>query len=838
MSGLNKNATAYLITVCLLGLLSAGISMRLEFPRGNYHWYGLVVFAVLAMLSAGRKVVVFRRADDDDTGSMSLGFAVTFTAMMFLGAREAMVIAAIESLTGCFWPKRQRPPQMAFNVSLSLVETFLGSLVYFGMMNWKIQFGTFEMFAAVFASSLTFYFVNTFGVAIIIALVSAQPIKQLWKDNFLWTAPSFFAGACVSSLTLHIVKSQAVFVVLFLAPVLYFVHQSYTTYINRSMERQKHIEELQGKQAQLAELYLATIKSLALAIDAKDQYTHQHILRVQTYSVAIAIEMGLTGDELEAVNTGALLHDIGKLGVPEYVLLKPGRLTEEEFAKIKAHPEIGAAILEPVEFPWPVLPVVRHHHEKWDGTGYPDGLAGEDIPLTARIMAAADVYDALTSSRSYRGAWTHERAVEVINNDSGTHFDPKVVVAFNNVIHKLVENLAKEGQGPLVQKQLATPDPKTEAANRAARDISRSSSELWALYEVAQTLSSSLGLEETVAILGRKLGAIFPGASCVFFLASEDEFGFKAGSAFGTNSEYFLGSTVNGKNSLTLRTINAGMTYVGAYESDDLMLVSSDSTLWTPIESALIVPIVHQTEVLGSINLYHPDADAFDQDDRNLLQMIGERAAMAMYNGMLFDRTRGHAFSDSLTGLFNLRYITQLIEEKVRIGHRLLSEDETFVPTEKFALLCLDLDSFKPINDNFGHQKGDQVLKDLAGIIKSAVRDSDIVARYGGDEFLVYLQNAGQESALAVVEKIQTAVDEYDPELIHYRLGNLKVGVSIGFGCYPTDADSFAGLLSVADQRMYGKKNERKLLGLAERKVEPASNDFPTEGGDSSRAVS
>jgi diguanylate cyclase (GGDEF)-like protein/putative nucleotidyltransferase with HDIG domain len=769
---------------------------------------------------------------------MSLGFAVTFTAMMYLGAREAMVIAAIESLTGCIWPKRQKAPQMAFNVSLSLVETLLGSLVYFSVTKWQMQTGTVEMFGAVIASSGTYYLANTFGVATIIALVSGQSIRRLWAENFLWTAPSFFAGACISSLTLLLVKSQAAFVVLFMVPVLYFVYQSYSTYINRSTERQNHIEELQLKQQQLAELYLATIKSLALAIDAKDQYTHQHILRVQIYSVAIAKEMGLTGDELEAVNTGALLHDIGKLGVPEYVLLKPGRLTEEEFDKIKAHPEIGASILEPVEFPWPVLPVVRHHHEKWDGSGYPDGLKGEEIPLTARIMAAADVYDALTSSRSYRGAWTHERAVETINNDAGTHFDPRVVDAFNNVIHKVVQELAADGQGPLVRAKVASQASRADAANRAARDISRSSTEVHALYVVAQTLSSSLGLEETIAILGRKLGAIFPGVSCVFFLRSEDGQGLKAASAFGANAEFFMGSTANGSHSLTMKTLLSGVAYAGPYESDDLMLVSSDSATWTPMESTMIVPIIHQTEVLGSINLYHSEVDAFDLNDRNLFQMIAERAAMAVYNGMLFDRTKGHAFTDSLTGLYNLRYITQLIEDKSRIGHRLHSEDEMFVPTERFALLCLDLDSFKPINDNFGHQKGDQVLKDLAEIIKNAVRDSDIVARYGGDEFLVYLHDIGPEAANSVIQKIQEAVDNYDPGLIHYRLGNLKVGVSIGYGCYPTDADSFAGLVSVADQRMYEQKNERKLFGLSDKKTDSGSGDFPHEGGSSGRAVS
>jgi putative nucleotidyltransferase with HDIG domain len=242
------------------------------------------------------------------------------------------------------------------------------------------------------------------------------------------------------------------------------------TYTAREQERITYIEEMEKKQAQLADLYLATIKSLALAIDAKDQYTHQHIIRVQRYAVAIAKEMGVQGPEFEAVQTGALLHDIGKLGVPEYVLLKSGPLTNEEIEKVRKHPEIGAAILDPVDFPYPVVHVVRNHHERWDGQGYPDKLKGEEIPLTARIMSVADVYDALTSTRSYRKACSHEQAVIQIKEGSGTQFSPEVVDAFVRIIDGVVREMAAEGVGPLVQSAQVREESK---ASQAAKQISR-----------------------------------------------------------------------------------------------------------------------------------------------------------------------------------------------------------------------------------------------------------------------------------------------------------------------------------------------------------------------------
>ena len=202
--------------------------------------------------------------------------------------------------------------------------------------------------------------------------------------------------------------------------------------------------------------------------------------------------------------------------------------------------------------------MVRSHHEKWDGSGYPDGLKGEEIPLTARILAVADVYDALTSSRSYRSAWTHERACEVIRKDRGTHFDPQVADAFLEVITGVVEEMAARGDGPLI---IAAPDTRLapSPSEQAARDIHRASSELWALYEVVQTLSSSLGLEETLAILGRKLEAILPGTACLFLLREAEGEQFQVRAAVGLNREFFSGASTLGRAGMTLEAAQTGV---------------------------------------------------------------------------------------------------------------------------------------------------------------------------------------------------------------------------------------------------------------------------------------
>ncbi len=813
MKNLPKIAQFYMVLVELL--CGAAVLYTLLAPpqKSDAGPWELAAFLALAVLLSRTKIPLLRRAASEDNVSMSLGYVLTFTAMLRFGPSAALLVGVLGSLSMCLYPKRQPTYQLLFNTALTTLETLLASWVFLELNNGALLLRNPGSYPAVAAAGLVYFLVNTGGIAAVIALCSGENVGRVWRETFLWTAPSYFAGACVSTLGLVLFSNHSAYILLLLSPLGWVLYQNYATTTARTEEKQQHIEQLQLSQEHLADLYLATIKSLALAIDAKDQYTHQHILRVQHYAVAAAKHLGLTGSELEAINTGALLHDIGKLGVPEYVLLKPGRLTDEEFAKIKQHPEIGAAILDPVEFPWPVLPVVRSHHEKWDGTGYPDGLAGEGIPRTARILAVADVYDALTSSRSYRNAWTHERACEVIKKDRGTHFDPIIADAFLEIIDGVVEEMARNGEGPLFVAEPSAPAA-ASPADKAARAIHRASSELWALYEVVQTLSSSVGLEETLEILGRKLAALLPGTTALFLLRPMNEdlqdtppAGEKARSdemtvrsAFGINWEFFLGAKTLGKTSLAVARDRA--TYLGGYDADDLLLISSQTTQWITLQTALIVPVVHQGGVLGTINLYHPDLNAFSAHDRQLLETIAERAATALYNGVLFDRTRSHAFTDPLTGLYNIRHITQHVEECCR-------------DTAPFALLCLDLDSFKPINDNFGHQKGDQVLRDLSELFASELRDGDVAARYGGDEFLIAVRGGGPAEAAALAARLQAAVENYEPGLIHPRLGALHLGVSIGYGCFPADGTDFAALIAAADAHMYREKTERKLGSLA-----------------------
>lgn len=798
MNSIPLRARLFLLTTVALGAsIVAFLAHHIALRAPAWH---LLPFIALAIAVAGKKFTLTRARGANDHGSMSLGFAVTFAAMLYFGSAGGIAVALCGCLWTCVYPRHQPWHQVIFNLSVAALDTGGAGLVFDSLNGPVAIHHLLTGLSAISAAAMTCFLINTGAVSTIIALCTGSSPVAVWRESFLWTGPSYFAGASVSSLALVLTHSSVGGILVFVSPIAYLTYQSYAIYTTRAQEKQQHIERLAG-------LYLATIKSLALAIDAKDQYTHQHILRVQRYAMATAHHIGLIGDELEGLNTGALLHDIGKLGVPEYVLLKPGRLTSEEFDKIKMHPEIGAAILDPVEFPWPVLPVVKSHHERWDGTGYPEGLKGTDIPLTARILAVADVYDALTSNRAYRKACTHEDAKAQIVAASGTHFDPDIVDAFLEVIDCAVAELVSVDIG---EDGILREDAGSAKANEAAQHIQRASSELWALYEVAQTLSASVGLSETLDILARKLGAILPSTACLFMLIDEQSGDLTAHAAVGVNSAFFSACQTIGEHSLSRQVAADNCSYLGTYDIDDLMLSPAPGHLWVPLNSALVVPIVHQGRTLGTINLYHPEANAFAANDRQLLETIAERAALAIFNGLLFDRTRSHALTDPLTGLYNMRHFNDIVEK--------LSAAAT-ASAEPFSVLCMDLDSFKPINDNFGHQEGDRVLRDLASIFRSVIRQHDVIARYGGDEFVIVLADSGTEEAALMASRLQEAVERFKTGLKHERLGTLYLGVSIGCAAFPEDGRDCASLIAAADSRMYQNKTERKLGKMAGKSV-------------------
>src|ERR1017187_8032324 len=375
------------------------------------------------------------------TGTMSVNFLFLLLGVLELSLSEAMALGCAAVVVQCFDRDRPNPIQVAFNVC----STALAIAVTFAAYRYSLAHRAINNPSTLLFLATCVYFVaNTLPVAAVISLTERKSLRKIWSDCYFWSFPYYLVGAGVAGMMSWLHGFADWQTSLLTLPVVYLFYRSYRLYLGKLENEKRHVEEM-------ADLHMRTIEALALAIEAKDQTTHDHLQRVRVYAVEVAKELKVDRIEMDALQAAALLHDIGKLAVPEHIISKPGRLTPEEFEKMKIHPTVGAEILERVQFPYPVVPIVRAHHEKYDGTGYPQGFRGNEIPIGARILAAVDFLDALASDRQYRRALPLDDAMAELAAESGKAFDPEVVrvlerryVQLEKMVHARMYNLNKQ----------------------------------------------------------------------------------------------------------------------------------------------------------------------------------------------------------------------------------------------------------------------------------------------------------------------------------------------------------------------------------------------------------
>jgi putative nucleotidyltransferase with HDIG domain len=388
---------------------------------------------------------------------------------------------------------------------------------------------------------------------------------------------------------------------------LYLTYRTYKVYLGRIDDERRHVHDM-------ADLHLATIEALALAIDAKDQTAQSHIRRVQTYAVALARALGMSDLEMQGVKTAALLHDIGKLAVPEHILSKPGPLTQEEFQKIRIHPQVGAEIISAVPFPYPVAPLILSHHERWDGKGYPQGLKGEEIPLGARILSVVDYYDALTSDRPYHKAMTSEAALALLQQEAGRALDPAVVQMFSKMLPRWRPRSRLEAVAQARRLSLeSTSDLGRPAAgfqhesgkgNTVFEDIAHAHREIYALYEIAQTMGTSLGMADTMALISSKLTNLVPFSACALFLYDESDDTAALPLRDGRRSRVIGTMVVRSGQGLTGWVARNRRPLVNARPSADFEAAGLTERA-TTLQSAIVAPLVFGDRFIGTLAVYH-----------------------------------------------------------------------------------------------------------------------------------------------------------------------------------------------------------------------------------------
>ena len=516
----------------------------------------------------------------------------------------------------------------------------------------------------------------------------------------------------------------------------------------------------------------------------------------------------MSENDIQGVKTAALLHDIGKLAVPEHILSKPGPLTQEEFQKIRIHPQVGAEIIRGVPFPYPVAPLIESHHERWDGKGYPSGLKGEDIPLGARVLSVVDYFDALVSERPYHRAMTVEQALALLRQEAGRALDPQVVSIFVRDYAALSAE-AESTQFPArTLPRVAAPESEAQPSaglvsestaprTTVFQDIALAHREIYALYEIAQALGASLGVADTMALISSKLTHIIPVSSCALFLRNGETDSLQCRFSTGVEAQTIerfsmpFGEGLNGWVARTRRPL------VNAPPSAEFEAMTAAAP--TTLQAALICPLVFNEQLIGTLAVYHTTANIYTDDHRRLLDRISEQAAAVIHNSMVFEQTQEDSLTDPLTELPNTRQLYMHLSRELSRATRLKSE---------IALLVMDLDNFKEVNDHYGHQVGDRALMELANVLRAAIRPYDICVRYAGDEFVVVLSGCGAEEADRKRLELQRAVGAIDFEA---KAGTrFPLGISIGAAIFPHDGESYEKLLATADARMYRNKASRK----------------------------
>jgi diguanylate cyclase (GGDEF)-like protein/putative nucleotidyltransferase with HDIG domain len=794
---------AYIICVCAAG---AG-AITVSFLLGERPEPVLLLVAVAAGIASSPF-----RIPLPVLGNVSIAFTFVFATLLLLGTPAAVVTATLAGAAASLLRRGGRPPiaRVLFNTGELAVSSAAAGLVFHLAGGTPGPLDPGQEWPAVLLSSAAFFIVNSFLVAGVVSLTDAIPLLHNWRANFLWTGPAYLAGAFLGAALTLGVQTFGLMALGLSLPLLYVLYFSLNLYADRVAQERRH-----GRQ--MADLYLSVIEALALAIDAKDRTTQRHIRRVQAYAVELGRCLGITEPELEALKAGALLHDIGKLAVPEHILCKPGPLTREETEKMRIHPRIGVEILETIRFPFPLTEVVRSHHEKWDGSGYPDRLKGAEIPITARILSVVDCFDALTSDRPYRKPLSQEEALRYVESEAGTSFDPSVVEALVKNLGRL-RALAEEinrshetATAPDKRRLLKGVEPLTRGTNLLRASITDSihsaQRELFALYEIAQSTSRSLNLDEAMGFLAGKIAHLIHHRCAVLYLYDKEKRSLVVRHVHGLHSQRLghhsiaMGKRMSGWAALHRMPIH-GVVQRDSAQRDggrsDLEELLEDGALHG-LESSLVAPLLDGDTLLGVLALYDDREHPYEDDNLRVISIIANHVATAVRNALQYGASQGSVLIDPLTRLPNARYLFVSFEEEIS---RALRQQ---VP---LSIIELDANGFNEVNDQHGHAAGDRILRELARVVRGQLRGCDTCVRYAADEFIVIVPGVGRQEVARLQRRIQEAIEGH--EFLVHGGKPVRLSVSMGSASFPEDGKSFEALIAVADARMYGVKASRR----------------------------
>ena len=610
--GSPASLNAFIAIVIAVGFLVTGHSLLvLVQAHSSLGWLALGCLAVLASSFALKVPGV--------PAYLSISDAFFIASALLFGPAAATVTIAVDSLIVSL-RRRNDVRQLLFNSASSALALWCGAHVYYLLAQQPTPLAlspATPMVAPLYCLAAVYFLLNSGLTAEAVALSKGLSAPKFWRQHFLVMSLNYLAAASAAYLFVLLVQQVGAAAVAVVVPLILVCHLAMRSWLGRVDDAQRHL-------ARVNELYLSTVSALSTAIEAKDGVTSDHVHRVKAYALGLADALDIREPlTVQAIEAAALLHDTGKLAIPEHILNKPGKLTESEFEIMKSHVNVGADILSAIDFPYPVVPIVRAHHENWDGSGYPNGLRGEDIPIGARILSVVDCFDALTSDRPYRPAMTDDAALEILIARRGTMYDPSVVDTFRRVYQTI------EVSAPTPQLEKAVRNIRLGAAasvvagSPAVAAQPTVSDELLGFVSLARLTSGSPGIRDVGAFAWTQLRQLAPNATMALYALDE--------SKTSIASQYVAGPAAA---SVPGVPIPLGERISGWVAANCRAMTDADAVLDLgkgcegTLRYALASPLVGDRGLLGVLTLY--SAEPFGEQLALTVEMIGPHLAKAV----------------------------------------------------------------------------------------------------------------------------------------------------------------------------------------------------------------
>jgi len=786
----------YVVAVSLAGGLAIAWSAAelVQRPVG-------LTWLVLLLLTSFSSSFAIRIPNVSATISVSETFV--FVCALLYGPAPATIVVAVDGLVISFRNRNRRPDQILFNATAPALSLFVATHAFFMASGLDPAHGRpIDVGRSLIPLTLftfTYFLINSGLTSAVVALQRGSSLWAIWWQHFGSVLLNYCGAASVAALIVHRSSDLNVVALAVVVPLMIISYLTFKTSLARYEDTTRHLQELNR-------LYLSTIETLAMAVDAKDQITHGHIRRVQTWAVGLARALGIREDgQIKAIEAAALLHDMGKLAIPEHILNKPGKLTKYEFDQMKKHVTIGAEMLSAIKFPYPVVPIVRHHHEQWDGTGYPDGLAGADIPIGARILSVVDVFDALTSDRPYRRALSDETALAMLLEGRGKAHDPLVVDTFIRVYkdiapvevddthRRTLDEIAAVAQS---ESSPATPDGSTPAAPRGADP------EVLPIYRSLHAFSAQAVLADAIEDVARHLTGLTPASLVALYEHDASTGALTVAHASGDGAAYLRGAR-----------LAVGERLSGWAAANRQTVCNSDAALDLgdlpdppprSFRSCLSVPLVVGDALVGVLTLYAAERQAFSDLHRRVVEHVAQPLAHLVCGALELEKVEAATSPAALASLPSA--------DEAGAASMTAHPDTGPVATVSLQLTGL----LEGPRAEAAAQ--DLLLARAAAVLRRELRAADLLYRDGPGGLLAVLAHADADSAQRIADRargtLRTALGRLD--------GAVADGTRIraGVAAAPADGVIVDDLIEVARARAAsagdGPPAESSLLVLPE----------------------